>query len=83
MRTVILKKKVPKAFAFGAFRNPSRFSRTFMTFSCPDYTVGPGISPDPALVKALAGCTADWELLSLTLPRRCLFDFHPEYTTQS
>jgi len=54
-----------------------------MTFSCPDYTVGPGISPDPALVKALAGCTADWELLSLTLPRRCLFDFHPEYTTQS
>lgn len=39
-------------------------------FSYPDFTVGPGVSPDPAPNQALAGCTADWELLALTLPRR-------------
>ncbi len=44
-----------------------------MTFSYPDYTVGPGVSPDPAPSLALAGFTADWELLALTLPRRFLY----------
>ena len=83
MRTVFLIKKTRKQCAFGAFRNLSRFKRTIMTFSYPDYTVGPGVSPDPAPFKALAGFTADWELLTLTLPRRCLFNLHPEYTTQS
>jgi hypothetical protein len=53
-----------------------------MTFSYPDYTVGPGVAPDPAPITTLAGYTADWELLSLTLPRRCLFNLQPEYTTQ-
>jgi hypothetical protein len=73
-------KRTRKRDAFGAIRIPGRFSRTFITFSYPDYTVGPGVSPDPAPVMALAGCTADWELLSLTLPRRCLFYLHEEYT---
>jgi len=50
-----------------------------MTFSCPDYTVGSGVTPDPAPSLALAGCTADWELLSLTLPRRYLIVLNTVY----
>jgi hypothetical protein len=46
-------------------------------FSYPDYTVGPGVSPDLART-ALAGCTADRELgiSALTLPRRHVIDFN-------
>src|SRR5699024_8525386 len=38
------------------------------TFSHPDYTVGSGISPDPALVLplALAGSTAGQDLVAIT-----------------
>jgi len=44
-----------------------------LTFFRPDYTVGPGVSPDPTPL-ALAGFTADRELGSytLTLPRRLI-----------
>ncbi len=58
----------------GAHGSPAAQSRQVAAFSFPDCTVGPGVSPDPAL-KALAGCTADREsgLLALTLPRRHLF----------
>jgi len=68
-----LKKNPESITAFGAIKTTGRFKGTCFTFSYPDYTVGPGISPDPAPYQALAGCTADWELLSLTLPRRFLF----------
>ena len=43
-----------------------------MTFFHPDYTVGPGVSPDlPGTIAGLAGSTADRELPAtgrLTLP---------------
>jgi len=69
------------------YRLISRFL-SWLTIFHPDYTVGPGVSPDHALrkIRALAGFTADRELRpltvmlgipvtpSLTLPRRlCLF----------
>jgi len=65
-----LKKNPESSQAFGVLKTTGRFKQTWITFSYPDYTVGPGVSPDPAPDLALAGCTADWELLSLTLPRR-------------
>jgi len=70
-----LKKNPESKLAFGVIRIPGRLTSTLCTFFYPDYTVGPGVSPDPAPKQALAGCTADWELLSLTLPRRLLFNF--------
>jgi hypothetical protein len=37
------------------------------TFSHPDFTVGPGVSPDRAFVLplALAGCTAGQDLINI------------------
>jgi hypothetical protein len=52
-----------------------RVCANLVAFSYPDYTVGPGVSPDRAQ-SALAGCTADRELgvTTLTLPRRHVID---------
>ncbi len=63
----------PKRFLFGA-AEIERAIAFLVAFSYPDYTVGPGLSPDPAH-SALAGCTADRELgvSALTLPRRHVF----------
>jgi len=67
---MFFEKKSRKPISFRGKDTPGRFKGTWITFSYPDYTVGPGVSPDPAPNQALAGCTADWELLALTLPRR-------------
>ena len=60
----------PKKYFFGAAAI-ERANAILFAFSYPDFTVGPGVSPDPAH-SALAGCTADRELgvSTLTLPRR-------------
>ncbi len=56
-------------------------STKIIAFFHPDFTVGPGISPDPTH-SALAGCTADRELslAALTLPRRLAYSLVMYYT---
>jgi hypothetical protein len=85
------KQKPENKSVFGVYLQLCAFSHNMFihrenkhTFFYPDYTVGPGISPDHAdyttsSCAPLVGCTTDRELLldgfsssypSLTLPRR-------------
>ena len=54
------------------YRTADPMPGSSMTFFHPDYTVGPGVSPDlPGTIAGLAGSTADRELPAtgrLTLP---------------
>ena len=67
-------KQIPKARAFGAIRESGLIYEPDLP--SPIRTI-PSAPEFHRILRtiALAGCTADWELLSLTLPRRFLFSY--------
>ncbi|GMR11419.1 MAG: hypothetical protein BMS9Abin28_2251 [Anaerolineae bacterium] len=68
--------KTPKTTVFGAYVAwLARLGAAHRAFSYPDYTVGSGVSPDPALLRSRALPPIGNWAAALTLPRKLLYLF--------
>jgi hypothetical protein len=77
--------KTPKTFVFGATVTIlARLGAAYRAFSYPDYTVGSGISPDPAQSRSRALPPIGNWAVALTLPRKLftLFNCGGNYTVR-
>ena len=69
--------KTPKTFVFGAtVMILARWGAAYQAFFYPDYTVGSGISPDPAQLRSRAVPPIGNWAVALTLPRKLLTLFN-------